>query len=172
MQTMNESLLCSTTSAGSSPWTRRWAPRRMPDELTQMIQRARRVTVGHDADGRKSQWQSSSIRGRTRRRPDHHRGDGGGQPRGRCGTARSQQIIATAVRTKAQGHQIPGLGAKVTREGHRGLHPPVRHHDRRGPAAGAVPGDPGLPAGQQGVQEDADRDPAIRGGRARPSRPP
>ncbi len=62
---------------------------------------------------------------------------------------RRQQIVVTAVKEKGKEIALPKFGGGVPPAVDRHLHPAVLRHDRRRPAARAVPRDPRHPAGQQ-----------------------
>ena len=66
---------------------------------------------------------------------------------------------------EGQGGRGPEAGRQRARQGPRDLRAPVLGHDRRRSAAGAVPRDPGQPAGQQDLREDPAADPHGRRGR-------
>ncbi len=77
-------------------------------------------------------------------------------------------------RLVGQGEGQGGRPAQVRRrrpvQGPGHLHPPVLGHDRRRPAPGAVPGDPGHPAGEQDLRQDPAADAHGRRGRRHPGR--
>ena len=71
-------------------------------------------------------------------------------------TMRRQQIVVTAVKEKGKEIALPEVRRRRPAPVHRHLHAAVLRHDRRRSAAGAVPGDPRLAAGPQGLQARAD----------------
>ena len=78
---------------------------------------------------------------------------------------RRRQIDVTTVKEKGKELARPEARARQgQRAPTRDLHAPVLGHDRRGPAARAVPRDPRKPAGQPALPEDHPRRPPGRRG--------
>ena len=73
-----------------------------------------------------------------------------------------QQIKVNKMSEKGKEFNLPTFGGQGQVQGHRHLYAPVLGDDRCRPAAGAVPGDSGRPAGEQDLPERPDRDARTR----------
>ena len=83
---------------------------------------------------------------------------------------RRDQILVTSVKEKGKRDRAAQARRRRAVEGPRDLHAPVLGHDRRRPAARAVPRDPGQPAGEQDLRQGPAADPHGRRGRRQPRR--
>ena len=132
----------------------------MPDELQELINRGAGVNVAdrRRADGRQEvrdkRCRTTSGRGATATGLVQEGVLVADTKDVALASLRRQNIVVTGIRERGKEISLTKMGRKVPRQDARDLHPPVLGHDRRRPAARAVPRDPREPAGAQELPED------------------